>query len=92
MAMAGRVGATAYLRQAKACLDRPDSRPGLGSIAVPTLIICGAEDHVTPPDHSIELAQAIPGAELLIVPGSGHLTPLEVPEAVNRAMLDWLAW
>jgi pimeloyl-ACP methyl ester carboxylesterase len=90
IAMAERVGQEAFIRQQSAIMGRIDSRPGLAAIAVPTLVICGAEDTLTPPALAEEMAQGIPGAELLIVPGAGHLAPLERPEAVNRALIEWL--
>jgi pimeloyl-ACP methyl ester carboxylesterase len=88
--MAERVGQAAFIRQESAILGRIDSRPSLASIAAPTLVLCGDADQLTPPALSEELAAGIPGARLVLVEGSGHLSTLERPEAVNRAMIDWL--
>lgn len=75
----GLLGALAAMR------DRPDSTPLLPTLAgLPTLIVVGAEDVLTPPRDSEAMAKAIPGARLAIIPEAGHLSPLEQPEAFNR--------
>jgi pimeloyl-ACP methyl ester carboxylesterase len=91
MAMAERVGRDAFLRQQKAILGRPDSRPELVRITCPTLVLCGRQDGLTPLALHEEMAAAIPGASLEIVEESGHLSPLERPNAVTAAMRGWLA-
>ncbi len=88
--MALRIGQAAFARQQTAIMNRPDSRPDLPKIACPTLVLCGRQDALTPPPLAEEMAAAIPGARLTIVENSGHLSPLEQPEAVTRAMRDWL--
>ena len=88
--MAERVGQAAFIRQETAILNRTDSRASLAAIQVPTLVLCGDADALTPPALAAEIADGIPGARLTLIEGAGHLTPLEHPEAVNRAMLDWL--
>lgn len=90
MAMAEAVGRDAYGRQQQAILARADSRPILASIACPTLVICGRQDAVTPPDRSEEIAAAIPGARLAIIEDCGHLAALERPQAVTALMRLWL--
>lgn len=90
MAMAERVGQDAFLRQQAAIMHRPDSRPGLGRIAVPTLVGVGAEDALTPPPLAAELAAMIPGARLRHFADAGHLPTMETPEAVNAALAAWL--
>jgi pimeloyl-ACP methyl ester carboxylesterase len=85
------VGASAFVRQQRAILGRPDSRPTLPTITVPTLVLVGSEDQVTPPDLAREMSVAIPNADLVIVPGSGHLSALEKPEQVTAALAGWLA-
>ncbi len=89
-AMADRVGKAAYLRQQGAILDRPDSRPDLPGIRVPTLVLAGEADAMTPPALSAEIATGIPDALLRLVPGAGHLPPLEQPAAVTDLLLRWL--
>jgi pimeloyl-ACP methyl ester carboxylesterase len=88
--MAERVGQAAFIRQETAILNRTDSRASLAAIQVPTLVLCGDADALTPPALAAEIADGIPGARLTLIEGAGHLAPLEHPEAVNRAMLDWL--
>ena len=80
----GVAGALAGLR------DRVDSRPTLPTITVPTLVLVGEHDALTPPADAAAMAAAIPGARLVVVPHAGHLSPLENPRAVNRAMRDFL--
>ncbi len=89
--MAAAIGRDGFARQTHATIERIDSRPGLAAIAVPTLVLVGDSDPVTPPDCSQELAAAIPGARLVVLPECGHSCTLECPDAVNAALLDWLA-
>jgi pimeloyl-ACP methyl ester carboxylesterase len=69
---------------------RPDSRPTLAAVQVPTLVIVGAEDALTPPAESQAMAAAIRGARLEIVPRAGHLANLEQPAALNTALATFL--
>ncbi|GIL37902.1 alpha/beta fold hydrolase [Roseiterribacter gracilis] len=90
MTMTERVGRVAFQRQQRALLARPDSRPDLSAIDVPVLVIAGAQDRMTPPDRSEEIAAGIPHARLEILDPAGHLTPLEQPERVSELMRAWL--
>ncbi len=90
MAMADRVGRPAFHRQQRAIMHRVDSRPDLPFIAVPTLVAVGAEDTLTPPALAEEMAAGIPGARLALLPGCGHLPPMEDPAAVTALLSDWL--
>lgn len=89
-AMAERVGRDAFLRQQAAILGRPDSRPDLSGIAVPTLVAAGDADALTPPRLAVEMAAAIPGARLALLPGCGHLPPMEDPPATVALLRAWL--
>ena len=89
-ASAMNVGAAAYQRQQEAIIARADSRPGLGAISCPTLVLCGRQDVLTPVAVHEEMASAIPDAKLVIVENSGHLAPLEQPEAVTAVLRYWL--
>lgn len=91
LAMAEETGAEAYVRQQRAIMARPDSRPTLATITCPTLVLVGAMDELTPPAVAAEIAAGISGARLVEVPGAGHLATLEAPDAVTVALRDWLA-
>jgi len=90
MGMAERVGPDAFLRQQKAIMGRVDSRPDLPRIACPALVLCGRDDVLTPLELSREMAEAVPGAELVVVEECGHLSSLERPAEVNAAFRRWL--
>lgn len=62
----------------------------LATVAVPTLVICGADDTVTPLQMSEQIARGIPGARLAVIPDAGHLTNIEAPDAFNAALLGFL--
>jgi 3-oxoadipate enol-lactonase len=70
--------------------ERPDATPDLPRIDVPTLVVVGGEDAITPPAEAEKMASLIPGARLELVPGAGHLTPIEQPESFGRAMAEFL--
>jgi pimeloyl-ACP methyl ester carboxylesterase len=74
----------------RAMMTRPDSTPLLASIHVPTLIVAGDEDVVTPPSVANEMHRAIAGSELAIVPGSGHLSNLENTAGFNDVLARFL--
>jgi pimeloyl-ACP methyl ester carboxylesterase len=74
----------------QALRDRPDARPGLAKITVPTLVIVGTEDTVTPLAASQALVGAIAGARLATIEGAGHLANLEQPEAFNATLRAFL--
>ncbi|HST75018.1 MAG TPA: alpha/beta fold hydrolase [Acetobacteraceae bacterium] len=91
MAMAERVGRAAFIRQQAAILNRPDSRPDLRHIAVPTLVAVGEADQLTPRDRAQEIAAGIPGAALRVLEGCGHLPPMERPAPTSGLLRQWLA-
>jgi pimeloyl-ACP methyl ester carboxylesterase len=88
--MADETGPEAFIRQQTALKTRPDSRPGLSAIRRPALVLVGEGDTLTPPELAKEIADGIPGANLVTVPDCGHLSTLERPEAVNRALVEWM--
>lgn len=88
--MGAQVGVAAYLRQQAANIGRPDSRPTLKNIRCPTLVLVGDADQLTPPDRAQEIAEGVPGAQLVVVQECGHLSTLERPELVTRALRTWL--
>ncbi|MGV9771520.1 alpha/beta fold hydrolase [Streptosporangium sp. NPDC003464] len=66
--------------------DKYAALAALGSVE--TLVMVGGRDRLIPPAHSRRIAEAIPGAELAVLPGAGHMIGLERPEAVNQALAD----
>lgn len=87
-AMAERLGPDVLIRQNN--LYRADGSAVLRQLRIPVLIICGEDDRVTPPAEHEEMAEIVPGARLVIAPRSGHLTPIENPDFVTRALREWL--
>jgi pimeloyl-ACP methyl ester carboxylesterase len=83
-------GVEAYVRQQRAIMGRADSRPLLPGIEIPTLVLAGEGDAITPPEIAREMAEMIEWASLVIVPESGHLSSLEQPERVTQALRLWL--
>jgi pimeloyl-ACP methyl ester carboxylesterase len=88
--MASGLGSEVFARQQRAIIGRPDSRPILKSIACPTLVICGEDDQITPPERATEMAVGIKHARLEIIPQCGHLATLDQPELVCALLLDWI--
>lgn len=89
-AMVQEVGAEGFINQQTAIMGRPDSRPGLGAIRCPTLVIVGDSDLLTPPEWAEEIASGIPGARVAVIRDSGHFSPLEQPAAVTKSMVEFL--
>jgi pimeloyl-ACP methyl ester carboxylesterase len=85
--MGARVGARTYIRQNGAVAARRDLRPVLHSIAVPTAVIVGSEDLMTPIELSQEIHALTPGSTLHVIPGCGHLPPIEKPAALAVILL-----
>src|SRR5262249_62202886 len=86
-----RQGAGALEWDLKAMRDRPDSTAFLSEISVPTLVVVGEHDAISPPAEAETMAKAIPGARLVTVPAAGHLTPMESPAAVASALGDFFS-
>ena len=83
--------ASAIQAALRAMMTRPDSTPLLPSIDVPTLIVVGEEDALTPPPLSATMAEVIRQAELVHLPEAGHLSSLEQPQPFNAALANFLA-
>lgn len=81
-------GAAAVLR---GMALRPDSQDMLARFAGPALIVVGARDELTPPERAQQMKELLPTAEMVTIPGAGHLANLEAPEAFNRALDSFLA-
>lgn len=89
--MFARRSADMFAAQIRALLARPDASGLLAGIRCPTLVLCGEQDGWAPAQRHREMAAAIPGAKLVLVPECGHMCTMERPEAVSRALLDWHA-
>lgn len=89
--MAQDTGAEAFIRQQTAIMGRPDSRPDLPKLKCPTLMLVGEADALTPPNLAQEIAAGVPDCRLVTIAGSGHLTTLERPDAVTRALVEWMS-
>jgi pimeloyl-ACP methyl ester carboxylesterase len=88
--MAVRLGAAAYIRQNKAVMARDDLRPVLPTITVPTIVIYGANDQLTPVAYGEQLKDNIRGSTFHIITDCGHLPPIERPDAVAALLRPWM--
>ncbi len=84
--MMARQPANGVIGALEAMAGRPDSTPGLEGITCKSLVVVGQEDALTPPAKAEAMASAIKAARLQIVPGAGHLVPIEAPEAFNNLL------
>lgn len=87
-AMTTRLGAEVFLRQSR--IERVDGTRVLRDWRGPALMVCGQNDAITPLPVSRQMAALMPQSTLVVIPGCGHLAPLEKPEEVNAAMRTWL--
>lgn len=90
MDMARGLGVEVFVRQSRALQRRRDQQAVLRRIAVPTLVLCGAQDVLCPVKRHVFMAELIPGAQLEVIEDAGHLPTLEAPEAVCDALRGWL--
>lgn len=79
-----------FIGALEAMKNRPDSSDELAAIKVPTLIVVGENDGVTPPDASRKMHEHIGGSRLVVIPDAGHLSNLEAPEPFNGALAEFL--
>lgn len=86
-----RLGVEVFARQQTAIIARSDSRPRLPLIDMPTLVLCGREDALTPLEVHEEMAASLPCARLVVEPVCGHLSTWEQPAAVTAQLRAWLA-
>ena len=87
--MTARLGADVFLRQS--ALERRDGHDVLAGYRDPLLIVCGANDRITPLAVSEEMHALVPHSQLVVVPDCGHLAPMEKPDEVSAAMRGWLS-
>jgi len=89
--MAQEIGADGFVREQRAIIDRADSRRMLVDIAIPTMVIVGRQDQVTPLPRSEEMAADIADSRLIVLDECGHMSPLEKPAEVTAALRRWLS-
>lgn len=87
--MGHRLGGDIFRRQS--LLDRRDEHRELGTITCPTLVIAGDEDRLRSREEALELHEGIAGSDFTVIPGTGHMVPLEQPEKLAQAINEWLA-
>lgn len=87
--MTQRLGREVFLRQNS--LEREDGEAALRALRVPLVIIVGENDQITPAAGHREMAEAIGCSHLVVIPNTGHMTPMEAPGPVNGALRHWLA-
>nr|WP_321253808.1 alpha/beta hydrolase [uncultured Ruegeria sp.] len=91
LTMAVELGPDLFVRQMRALQRRPDQQGALRRINVPTLILCGVHDTLTPVRKHAFMAELIPNAELQVIDDVGHVPMLESPQAVTDALQRWLS-
>jgi pimeloyl-ACP methyl ester carboxylesterase len=89
--MSVRVGAKTYMRQNRAVTARGDLRKVLPNVAIPTAVIVGQEDQMTPVALSQEIHALLPGSTFHIIPNCGHLPPIEKPKVLAALLKELLA-
>ena len=88
--MSVRVGAKAYIRQNRAACARGDLRDVLPRVTIPTAVIVGQDDRLTPVELSREIHQLTPGSTFHVIPDCGHLPPIEKPNALAALITELL--
>lgn len=84
-------GAERFVQQQQAIISRIDSHATLSLVQVPTLVLVGAQDTITPPQLAETMHDAVPSSELVVIENCGHLSTMERPGEVNAALAAWLA-
>jgi pimeloyl-ACP methyl ester carboxylesterase len=87
-AMTMRLGRDVFLRQS--AMERLDGEIALRALTCPILLICGEQDVLTPFANHRDIVEMLPRARLTVIAQSGHMTPMERPDAVSAALRDWL--
>jgi len=90
-AMVLRMTPAIHERQIRALLQRPDAEAVLATIRCPVLVGVGRQDAWSPPSQHESIVAAVAQARLVVFEDSGHMAPLEAPEAVTAALRAWLA-
>lgn len=88
--MAMDVGGERFIAQSIALRDRSDQSETLKTVRQPTLILCGEEDALCPPERHQQMAEIIPNGRMISIKNTGHISTLESPSEINECLLDWL--
>lgn len=80
-----------FAAQIHALLNRPDATPVLGTLRCPTMFLCGRQDAWSPLARHERMHEMCPGSQLVAIENSGHMSTMEQPEAVSRALVEWAA-
>ncbi len=91
VAMATTAGPKRFADQTELALSRSDALLWLPELAMPVLVAGGSLDGINPPSVQIKIAEALPDAELALIEGAGHFTPLEHPDILAAHVTAWLA-
>lgn len=91
LTMADEIGEVRLAAQLRLQGTRVDERPGLRGVVVPTLVVAAAEDALCPVARHEEIRDLVPGATLIVLPRTGHLSPLERPTEIAATLRSWLA-
>lgn len=89
--MIGRRTPAVFAAQIRALLARPDANGVLAGMRCPVTLVCGRQDAWSPLDRHERMQASCPGATLVVIEDSGHMSTMEQPQAVSRALLDWMA-
>jgi pimeloyl-ACP methyl ester carboxylesterase len=84
------LGKEVFLKQSQALMTRRDQTETLKAFNKPTLVLCGEDDTLCPPERHQLMHDLLPDSHLSIIPGAGHLPTLEQPDATNTQLLRWL--
>lgn len=90
LGMAHRVGPDTFVEQLAAQATRTEAFSVLDRLSCPVLVLCGEQDQLCPPSFHRDIAAHARDSVLRVVPGAGHLLPIEAPHAVSAALRDWL--
>lgn len=91
LAMIERQTPDAFAAQLNALIQRPDATGVLAALQCPTLLLCGRQDAWSPLARHQDMHRRCPHSRLVVVEDSGHMTTMEQPQAVSRALREWLA-
>lgn len=89
--MADKTGERRLAAQLRLQGTRVDERPALPAVAVPTLVLAGEQDRLCPVERHTEIAELVPDARLQVLPGVGHLLPVEAQDTVAALLGEWLS-